>query len=224
MTDLFTQISGSDEQGRGRKITEPEMDETLTYQVRVVDHSLFESKQGLGTVFVSEFIIVSESGKPLVEGQSKVREGERYSWVQFPSGQWAETAMGNIKAYGKALLRSGDEDPTPKDFKDIVENQHKDILMELEVSHVLTKGSKRDYFAHAWRPAQATATAAPELKQVVEAMVPTQAPAIPGPDEVPELTKEEWLVGKGPGTEHPQDPAYEYSPENLGWGVRPVTR
>ena len=38
------------------------------------------------------------------------------------------------------------------------------------------------------------------------------------------LTKERWLAGEGPGRKHPKNPEYEYSPQNVDWGVRPRTQ
>lgn len=200
---LFEEISNADEQGRGQKIMEPALNETLSYKVKVLNHSLFQSKRKLGDVFVVEFELIEESGKDLGPGGTKARKGGRYSWTQFPSGQWGETAKGHIKAYIRALL-SLNEDPTAQMVRDVVDNKHTGIFLDLEVTHILTEKSQRDYFVHTWRPG-------------------TQAPAsVPDLPAISELAKESWLAGEGEGTEHPQNPAYEYREDHPEWGVREV--
>jgi hypothetical protein len=193
---LFEQLANAKEQGRGRKITEPELGQTLSYVVQIDRHEIRESNRGLGTLFIVEFTIR--------EGTAAVREGERYSWVQVPGGQWGETARANIKNYAKALL---DREPTAQDFEDITKNQHVGTLLDLEVEHRQSQSSGRSYYVHMWRTHRG-----PDIEEHI--------PAVPSTT----LTKDEWLAGAGEGTPHPANGQYEWCPSHPEWGVRPASK
>jgi hypothetical protein len=202
---LFEEIYNAEERGSGSKITEPSLDESLSYQVEITNNSIFQSKQKLGTVFCVEFTILRESGvdlpENLVPGQVKARKGSRYSWTQFPDSRWKDVIMSNIQEYCLAVLAAQGVSPSPEEIQAVADNKHNGAVLELEVRRK-NGASGRDYFVHSWRPA---------------AQAPVTVPDLPA---TPALTQESWLAGEGEGTEHPQNPAYEYHPDHPEWGVR----
>jgi hypothetical protein len=202
---LFEEIYNAEERGSGSKITEPSLDESLSYQVEITNNSVFQSKQKLGTVFCVEFTILRESGVDLPEnivaGQVKARKGGRYSWTQFPDSRWKDVILSNIQEYCLAVLAAKGVEPSEEAVQAVADNKHNGAVLELEVRRK-NGASGRDYFVHNWRPAKQATVTVPDL------------PA------APTLTKESWIAGEGEGTEHPQNPAYEYREDHPEWGVR----
>jgi len=165
------------------------------FLVRIDAIKLQESNQGFGTLWITEFTILkgTEKNPPKVER----------SWVAMPNHR-PKTDPGNVKAFMAAVL--GIENPNEEDIpaevfeKAVsVENPFAGTILKLETVMRTTKEG-RDFCLHTWKPGN-----------------PSEVP------EKPELTKEAWLKGEGPGTVHPNNKNYEYHPDHVEWGTRPCS-
>jgi len=215
---LFSDLSNAKTQSRGTKITEPALDQSIDYIVRTDDIKVQESNQGYGTLFIAEFTIM--------QGTELNPPGAERSWVQMPTyGKRKNTDPGNIKQYVGSLMGLVSDDPEvpAAEFDKATTGGFNGTLLRLAVKHIKTGGGY-DFFQHTWSPFTgdpASLASAPVKASAAPAPAPTSAaPAAPSAPPV-ELTKETWLAGEGPGTEHPTNPAYEWNMDHSDWGIRP---
>lgn len=208
---LFDDLSNAKPQSRGLKITEPEVGSDRNFVVSIDAIKLQESNNDLGTLFVVEFTILQ--GTPELNPPGAVR-----SWVQFPSTR-PKTDKGNVKLFVAACMGITGGDPVvpAEAFQRAAEGGLDGTVLRLNVSHIITKGTKRDFFPHTWSPFTGDVEAL--RKSAPEAPAP-EAPAVP-PAPSAALTREAWLAGEGNGTTHPTNPTFEWNPDHADWGVRP---
>lgn len=210
MTDLYTEMSEAQVQGRGIKIAE---DGDFIVRVDVIKEQ--ESNQDLGTLWVVEYTvgIGTEQNPPNCER----------SWVQMPERR-KKTDLGNIKGFMAALL--GYEDPNTAVisgdvFRNAVSeaNPYGGRWIKLTTKCIITAKSKQDFTVHTWSPCPDA-----EIPSDFEMSTPPPAPAPavppPPPVEAGPLTKERWMAGEGPGQTHDSAPGMEYNPEHTDWGWR----
>lgn len=220
---LFDQLSGASTQGRGQKITEPELNHSIDFVVCTDDIKLQESNRGMGTMMIHEFTIA--------RGTALNPPGSSRSWVQFPTHR-TQTDPGNIKMFVAAHLGITDDNPEipPEEFERATQGAFNGKLIALNVEHIQTQ-SGRDFYVHTWRPFLGTLTEEEQAAMNAQAgpadkdEAPRPAapvPPAPAPQAPPQaLTRESWLAGAGPGTQHPENPAYEWNPQQPDWGCRP---
>lgn len=212
MSVFGQQVAGAQAQSRGTKIKE-----SADFLVELGEIRLQKSNQGLGMVFVVEFTIV--------EGTYDNPAGAKRSWTQQPDKR-EQTDPGNIKAF-VAVCENMDPDTMtlpPEHYENIVsDNQpYKGKLIKLTTEMITTR-SNRPFCVHTWEhyngpryeglPTTSPAPLAPSTPAA-----PAAPPAPPAP--APELTKEAWLAGQGPGATHPNNAEYEWNPEHPDWGTR----
>jgi hypothetical protein len=209
---LFSNLSNSKVQGRGKKILE-----TGEFVIRIDTIKLQESNQDFGTMWIVEFTILKGT-------ENNPRASER-SWVQMPEhGKRKKTDPGNIKQFMGSVLGDESDDPAvPEEafeYATSEANPHSGTILRLSTDRVKTKDGF-DFTVHNWSPCLAAdhdlELAPGETAQPAPAM-PQAAPAAP---PVPlELTQAQWAAGAGEGTTHPENPAYEYNPQHIDWGTR----
>jgi len=195
MRSLYEQCSEAEVQGGGTKITEPTVDgATQDFRVRLEDIILTDSKRGHGLLYIVEFTVL--------EGTERNPPGSRRSWVEKPERR-PKTGPGAIKAFAAAVAGITGSDPVvpPSVFEAIESGKYRGVELNLTVEKIKTQAGF-DFWKHTWRKPSGEKLVAPPI---------------------PSLTKEAWLAGDGGGTEHPQDPTYEYHPDHPDWGVRKVS-
>lgn len=172
------------------------IEEEGKFRVRFLGFKVFESENDKGLVWLTEFVILESSGATPV--------GVTRSWVQLPEVN-QKTAPGNIKEFFQQLL--GKDEPTAVEVQAAEDGKYNGWTIDLKIYYKKTKAG-RDFYGHKW----------------VGPAIPCETPTISATPAAPKpLTKDAWLLGEGPGTIHPQNPTYEYSPDNIDWGCRPRT-
>ncbi len=156
---LWNDVANADTQGRGRKITEPELDQSLDYSAKVKTISTKQSNRSNETLFIVEFEIT--------RGTPGVTEGQTYSWVQKP-GRKADP--GAIRKFIGACKGDGSDEPdtTEADFERAFEGAFEGVELDLVVEHIKTNAGY-DFYIHTWSPPSASVTGAKAAPPTVPA-------------------------------------------------------
>jgi len=207
---VYGNLAKAKVQGRGQKIREDG-----DFVVRIDANKTQQSNNEGGMLLISEFTIL--------RGSENHPKGTQRSWVQRPE-QRTQTDPGNLKAYAMALLGIEDEDGfTPEVFESIYEEEQRGAgaVLRLQTEMTVTK-SGRDFCVHSWSKAmEGDGDLGNGVAAAPESSSPPPAPgAEPPAPPKEEMTKEEWLGGKGPAKAHPTASGWEYHPEHAAWGCR----
>lgn len=199
---LFSEVSKARASVTSAKLNDMPLNESRDYVVCIGD-TLYKKAGYGGMNFIIEFVVL--------KGTDARPPGTQASWVQQPETR-STTDAGNVKAYINACLGRDDPDApqTEEEGDASLENKYKGTVLGVNVTHILTKGTKRDFFVHRWSPFRGDA------KTLITALGEDSAPPAPPA----ELTEESWLAGAGPATVHPTSAGWEFHPDHKAWGCR----